>query len=211
MYKWINGIKYDNNCAVEADRAITAAYILPGTKTIGCCAFHNCKKLTSVILPDELESIEDEAFYGCIGLKALINAFRGCPLQNAALKENGLTYWNNTLIGADKEIVSAQIKAGVTAIGDGAFSSCSGLLSVSIPDSVTEIGCTAFGGCTGLTSVKLPSGITHIGNFAFYGCTSLKKVTTPNFSLCFENRAFEKCPSLRILELDPHFDTLMCA
>ena len=177
MFKWINGIKYDNNnCAVEADRGITAAVISPGTKTIGYCAFHNCTELTTVILPDTLTGIDAEAFFGCTALKTVviphsvtsigssafaycinlksinlpnhlvylgINAFRCCPLQNAPFKENGLTYWKDTVIGSDREITSARIKDGVKAIGDGAFVSCSGLVSVTIPDSVKEIGCNA--------------------------------------------------------------------
>ena len=245
MFKWVNGIKYDeNNRAVEADRGITAAYIQPGTKVIGCCAFHNCTELTSLILPDELESIEDEAFYGCIGLKTLalpagivrigsnafaecrnlrtanlpddllrlgINAFRGCPLENVSWKENGLTYWQNVLTGADKDITSARIKDGIEAIGDGAFSGCSRLASLDIPDSVVQIGCNAFGGCVSLRSVKLPSDIAHIRSLAFYGCTGLEKVTIPNFTLRIEPRAFERCPHLMILEPAPDFNPPMCA
>ena len=51
------------------------------------------------------------------------------------------------------------IPDGVTSIGDGVFSGCSGITSVTIPDSVTSIGNGAFAGCTGLTSVSLPDAL----------------------------------------------------
>ena len=50
-------------------------------------------------------------------------------------------------------IQKAVLEAGVTSIGGGAFSSCSGLTSVTIPDSVTSIGTVAFYDCSGLTDV----------------------------------------------------------
>ena len=50
----------------------------------------------------------------------------------------------------------------VTSIGNGAFSSCSGLKSITIPISVTSIGDNAFFGCSGLTSITIPNSVTTI-------------------------------------------------
>jgi hypothetical protein len=68
----------------------------------------------------------------------------------------------------------AVIPAGVTSIGEGAFSGRARLTSVMIPEGVTTIGEWAFYDCSGLTSVTIPGSVTDIGVSAFRGCGSLK-------------------------------------
>ena len=74
-------------------------------------------------------------------------------------------------------ITSAEIKSGVTSIGDYAFRDCIRLTSIDIPDSVASIGGSAFNGCTGLTSCTIGSGITSIGIGGFSYCNSLTSIT----------------------------------
>ena len=82
----------------------------------------------------------------------------------------------------------------VTAIGDEAFRSCSGLTSVSIPNSITSIGDMAFRGCSGLTSVSIPNSVTSIGYYAFDNCSSLTSVTIPNSVTSIDYEAFYRTP-----------------
>jgi hypothetical protein len=89
------------------------------------------------------------------------------------------------------------IPEGVTSIGYGAFSDCSGLKSVKIPDSVTNIGVHAFSGCGGLTSVTIPSGVTSIGADAFLSCSGLTSVRIPNSVTSVGVRAFCNCSALK--------------
>ena len=81
-----------------------------------------------------------------------------------------------------EEITTVVIGAGVTSIGNYAFSGCSDLTSVTIPASVTSIGECAFGG-SGLTCVTIPASVTSIGESAFFFCGQLTSVlvnaTTP--------------------------------
>ena len=65
-----------------------------------------------------------------------------------------------------------------TSIGDGAFSSCSGLTSIDIPSGATSIGSNAFASCSGLTSCTIGSGVTSIGNYAFIYCSSLTSIVS---------------------------------
>ena len=46
-----------------------------------------------------------------------------------------------------KNVIYGGATYSVTSIGDGAFSSCSGLTSITIPNSVTSIGDWAFSAC----------------------------------------------------------------
>ena len=88
------------------------------------------------------------------------------------------------------------IPAGVTEIGEWAFSGCTGLTNVTIPAGVTEIGEWAFQGCTGLASVTIPAGVTEIGEWAFQGCTGLISVTIPEGVTKIGHFAFKDCTGL---------------
>ena len=68
----------------------------------------------------------------------------------------------------------------VTAIGNYAFSTCSGLTSVTIPNSVTSVGVFAFSHCVSLTEVTIPNSVTSIGSNAFWNCRGLTSITIPN-------------------------------
>ena len=50
------------------------------------------------------------------------------------------------------------------------------LQSITIPAGVTSIGNNAFSGCSSLASIAIPAGVTSIGNSAFYNCNSLKNI-----------------------------------
>ena len=93
-------------------------------------------------------------------------------------------------------IKNVVINNGVTSIGDGAFSGCTGLTSITIPNSVTSIGGYAFSGCTGLTSVTIPNSVTSIGGYAFNRCTGLTSITIPNSVTSIGDYAFESCTGL---------------
>ncbi|MBR1655582.1 MAG: leucine-rich repeat domain-containing protein [Prevotella sp.] len=76
------------------------------------------------------------------------------------------------------QVKNYTIGDGVTAIGDYAFSGCSGLTSVYILDSVKTIGNYTFQNCSGLTSVTIGNSVTNLGDYAFAGCTNITKLTS---------------------------------
>ena len=93
--------------------------IIPNNVTsIGDWAFYGCDGLTSIEIPNSVTSIGDNAFSGCSGLTSVV------------------------------------IPGSVTSIGNYAFFGCSGLTSVTIGNSVTSIGDNAFFGCSGLTEIR---------------------------------------------------------
>jgi hypothetical protein len=91
------------------------------------------------------------------------------------------------------------IQNGVTAIGEWAFSGCSGLTSVRISNSVITIGYGAFDGCSGLTSVTIPNSVTTIGDRAFSSCSGLTSITIPNSVTTIGYGAFGVCSSLNTI------------
>ena len=104
-------------------------------------------------------------------------------------------------------LVSLTITGGsITAIGDNAFSGCTGLTALTLPASLTAIGDNAFSGCTGLTALTLPasSALTTIGTGAFSGNTALTTVDLSNAPAGFTavgDNTFSGCTGLTALTL----------
>ena len=93
------------------------------------------------------------------------------------------------------------IPEGVTSIGKGAFSRCTGLTDVSFPESVTSIGNGAFEYCTGLTGISFPEGVETIGDCAFGCCTELTSVILPQTVREINWMAFVGCTALTAVTL----------
>ena len=102
-------------------------------------------KISAIIFPKILVSIEDSAFAGCSSLSSVT-----LPAS--------MTSIGDSVFAGCSSLSSVTLPAGMTSIGDSAFSSCTSLSSISIPNSITSIGNNAFDGCIGLTSVTFASG-----------------------------------------------------
>jgi hypothetical protein len=174
----------------------SGSYIIPeGVTNIGDWAFHDCTGLTSVTIPASITSIDDGAFRDCTGLASIT-----VDAGNANYSSQDGVLFNKdktTLIRYPVGRTGAYaIPDGVTSIGYGAFSNCTGLSSVTIPDSVTSIDDGAFRDCTGLTSVTIPDSVTSIGRWAFDDCTGLASVTIPDSVTSIGHSAFSGCTGL---------------
>ena len=70
---WIDGALYIGNHLINADTSISGDYIVKdGTITIAEFAFHNCDKITSVIIPNSVASIGSYAFRNCSNLTNVV-------------------------------------------------------------------------------------------------------------------------------------------
>ena len=145
---------------------------------IGASAFKDDNGLTSVVIPNSVNSIGSDAFLGCSALTAVYidDMSAWCNINFSGASANPLFYAKNLYLNGEK-VTELVIPNGVTSIRYAAFEGCSGLTSVLIPNSVTSIGYAAFEGCEGLTSVVIPNSVTNIGEKAFSGCEGLNSLT----------------------------------
>lgn len=177
---------------------------------IGDAAFADCTTVTSISIPESVESIGNYAFHNCSSLSITIpdnvtsvssSAFGGTPWYNS--QPEGLLYLDNWLIGykGDKPTGNLNIEDGTKGIAVGAFWNCSGLKAVTIPNSLLNICLGAFQECSGLTSVTFGSGLTSIDSDAFNNCSSLTSIIIPNNVTSISISAFAYCTGLKSVEL----------
>ena len=177
---------------------ITKIEIPNSVTSIGNEAFAYCSGLTSIEIPNSVTSIGRSAFNGCAMLTSITvdknNAVYDSRDNCNAIIETA----TNTLIAGCK---NTKIPNSVTAIGNNAFSQCTGLTSIEMPNSVTSIGNYAFSQCTGLTSIEMPNSVTSIGNNAFSECTGLTSIEMPNSVTSIGINAFFHCTGLTSIEI----------
>jgi hypothetical protein len=82
------------------------------------------------------------------------------------------------------------IPAGVTSIGDWAFSGCAYLTRIELPTGLTSIDDYAFRDCAALIGIDIPAGLMSIGDEAFYGCDSLTDIELPDTVTSIGHLAF---------------------
>lgn len=109
---------------------------------------------------------------------------------------DGVTSIGSGVFSFCSGLTGVTIPDSVTSIGNGAFYHCS-LKSVTVPDSVTSIGCNVFQYCSHLKNVVVGNGITSIGYSAFFGCFDLTNVTIGNNVTSIGLDAFACCDNLK--------------
>ena len=128
------------------------------------------------------------------------NEYSGNIVIPETVTYNGKTYpvtsIGNGAFSSCSGLTKVTIPNSVTCIGNGAFSSCSGLTSVNIPNSVTNIESAAFQLCSGLTNINIGNSVTSIGGLAFSFCSGLTSINIPNSVTSIGQSAFDSCSGL---------------
>lgn len=105
-------------------------------------------------------------------------------------------FWGN------ENIISAQVKNGLTMISTKSFKNCPNLLSIKIPNSVITIGDEEFYSLHSITSVgkkhsgasiEIPDSVTSLGSTPFRDCTNLVSVNLPDSIKSIDGDAFSGC------------------
>ena len=190
---------YGNYYVVSKSSYTQGAVVIPSTynglpvKSISANAFKNCTSLTSITIPESIDSIGTYAFDGCSSLQYNTN--------------NGVSYLGNetnpylVLVRANESITECEIPEGCRFVCEKAFMNCTSLTSVCLPDSLARIGDYTFSGCSHLSSCVLPSNLLSIGKEAFKDCTLIPTLALSNSITSIDESAFKGCSSLNNINL----------
>lgn len=178
-------------------------------KRIGKDAFSGCS-VTSVIIPNSVESIDDYAFFRCGALKSITIPNSVLTIGFAAFNESGLTsiiipnsveIIERSCFGGCKYLSSVTLSQYLDDLSEGLFSGCGSLKSITIPNNVKKIGSSAFENCKNISSIKIPDGVTRIGSSAFEGCAQMKTISIPQNVEYIGQLTFMNCTSLKSINL----------
>lgn len=173
----------------------------------------NRTSLKTVVLPDFLETIENEAFYNCSNLENITlpntvitigdSAFRYCrSLESVELSDSLESIGEYAF--EDCAIESLTLKGNVSSLGYAAFKDCSSMKTADLSAStaLTVISDYAFIGCSALQTVNLPTKLDQIGTYSFSGCQSLTRLSTPSTLNSIGIYAFNDCNALSSVTLN---------
>ena len=179
-----------------------------GVTHIGSLIFWDCTELTSVSLPNGLQSIGTGAFQGCglteVEIPATVSsidadAFCYCPLTSVTVPES-MTVINRAAFRNLASLTEVNIHDGVTSIGVDAFYNANSLPYIHIPSSVTNISTGAFGKCYSLTEVDRMENVKTMGDYVFIHCQKLETLWLPRMN-AIPDRTFEDCRALTHLAI----------
>lgn len=153
------------------------------TGQVSCFVQKQYRDISSVTIPDSVNTLDDSAFANCT------------ELTHVTIPSN-VIYLKNGVFKGCTALTHVTIPDSVTDMGTWTFWDCTALTEVTIPDSVTKIGQYTFNGCTALAHVDIPTSVTEIETDAFKNCTALTEVTIPGSVTKIAGHAFEGCTAL---------------
>lgn len=157
-------------------KEITSISIPDTVQTIGYSAFEGCQCLKEVKLPDQLKSIEEATFHNCHSLSVI-----NLPDTIERIEENA--FWNCYALEV------AKLPDSLNYIGPYAFENCNSIYNIEIPRPVKRLGDGAFSACSLLETVTFHEGLEYIGEEAFFA-TLIADVDLPNSINYLGKRAF---------------------
>ena len=199
---------------LNVDELLEELVILEGVTHISKNAFQRFSNLKSITLPESLEVIGQNAFYGTLIKDVYIKDLRSwlkvdgyIPASSANYYINGkllttlkiprgVTQIKDNAFGGCISLENVTITNGVKTIGNGAFMRCENLKSVHISNTVLSIGMGAFSSCYSLEKIDIPNSVTNIGQSAFQDNFALTRVTLGKNLESIEGNAFGYCYSL---------------
>ncbi len=220
----------DSSAFNAALRNITELTIGNNVSFIHKYAFVGCSNISSLKIPNSIETINE-------------GAFQGSGLTTIEIHNKIKTIAKSTFMNC-KNLTNITIHNGITTIEAQAFKN-SGLTEIEIPESVTTIGNNAFYNCSELTgiyitnlekwcninfgnessnplyygnklylnntrvrNVEIPDGLVQIKNYTFAGGSGFDSIIIPNSVTSIGTNALYKCSGLTKLIIPNNVTTI---
>ncbi len=180
-------------------RKVKQVVLQTGVTNIVERAFSGCSNLTTVNIPDTVETIGK-------------NAFNSCGLTAVTIPESVQTIGGSAFNSC--KLTTVIIPAQVTVISNNMFINCEHLKSVTLPAGITKIEYSAFCGCSALETVTVQGTIPPIlGSNVFRNCEfvtdATQGITVPKgYADTYKNAWI---PWKAYIKPDPHNLTLVPA
>lgn len=198
----------DATCTFQGS-SIEKAYFEEGRTTTPRSIFAAAEALTTVILPQSLETITDYLCFECTSLTEVV-------------LHNNITSIGVGAFSGCSSLESIDLPDSVQSIGYYAFHDCASLQNVHLPSNLKTLSEFTFYGCTSLKEITIPAtlttadsafsgsgvetiyiadGSTAVPAGLFTGGSSIKKVVLPSTMIEIPDNMFEDCTSLETVVL----------
>ena len=176
---------------------------------IGPYMFYQIKNLKEIVLPTNLESIDNYAFAES-GVESVTilgtsltsigySAFRNSQLKSIVIPGT-VKRIPNSAFESCYRLRELQLAKGIETIESSAFYGCSSLSKLALPTTLKRIESNAFAYCSNLREIDFAElnghGLQVIGYGAFQGCYRLKNLHMPRTLRRIESYAFNNCSGL---------------
>lgn len=180
-------------------------------------AFQNCSALQGTYNFENLEKIEDYAFYSAryffpkFGDK--LNyigkyAFYYSGVTNSITIPKGVKTISESAFMSCKSLYGITFENdGVETIDRDAFYGCTNLSSVKFGNRLKTIGTTAFSNCTSIKNIVFEH-VEQIGLLAFNACYGLTSVEIPSSVTAIDDMAFMSCTKLKTIRIHKPQDSI---
>lgn len=167
-------------------------------KVIGSLCFFETAPVTSVEIPDSVETIEASAFYYAENLVSITIPDSVTTIEMRAFA------WCNLL-------ESVKLGSGITEIPEYCFNHCISLKNIEIPDNVAKIGARAFSYCQKLSEVTVSKNIESVGDRAFVDCDALEYLIIENDAVALGVNLIENSDKAVIIAAENSASYQYCA
>lgn len=156
--------------------AITSVNIPDAVDSIASGAFNSCSKLKSVTIGKGLRTMnKTNPFCYSYNLKDIVVSAAN-PYYDSRNNCKGIVdkRTNTLVVGTMGTVIPSTVKA----IGDDAFRTCNGgnFYTYTVPSQIEKIGRYAFAYNAYMRSVTIGRGVNKIDDYAFYGCSRLTAI-----------------------------------
>ena len=152
---------------------------------IGDGAFFDYRNMTSILLPQSIESIGNRSFMLCQSLASV-------PFPN------GLQIVGDQAFEDCEQLSQIYLCDEIRTVGFSAFSGCTNIEHFYIRKArLTKISSDLFGACYRLQIIELPETVEKIEHLAFRVCYAMHTLIVNSSDIAIDDTAFSSCDNLR--------------